>query len=177
MHTGECTFDTGASQLLARNLNTHCWHMGGFQRLRNDMNEPVGGNDVPLQNGSSIHEPGLLGKRGAGTVRPGSSFPLPHRGGSHRVLMPQGRSFSLASPLCHPTSCSEGCGDLWVYSPTLCVGDELSEGNGLSTITPAGLRLTLHLQGEFSVNSHVSTLACGVGGTGAPHPTCGVTTF
>lgn len=140
MHIRECTFDTGASWLLAGNLNTHCWHMGGFQRLRNDMNEPIGGNDVPLQNGSSVHKPGLLGKRGAGSVRPGSSFLFPTGFDASGLKLQPGLPV-----LCHPTSCSEGCRDLWVYSPTLCVGDELSEGNGLSAITPAGLRLRPHL--------------------------------
>lgn len=30
------------------------------------MNDPIGGKDVPLKNGSSIHKPGLLGTREEG---------------------------------------------------------------------------------------------------------------
>lgn len=33
------------------------------------MNDPIGGKDVPLQNGSSIDKPGLLGKQEGGWWR------------------------------------------------------------------------------------------------------------
>lgn len=44
-------------------LDTHHWGRRRFERPGNDMNDPIGGKDVPLQNGSSIDEPGLLGKQ------------------------------------------------------------------------------------------------------------------